>query len=42
MAQWSFLVVQPDISLISVDGGNRFADEVPADPMPADLERFMA
>ncbi len=42
VAQWSFLVVQPDISLISVDGGNRFADEVPADPMPADLERFMA
>lgn len=40
VAEWSFLVVQPDISLISVDGGARFADEVPE--MPVDVMRFVA
>ena len=42
IAQWSFLVVQPDVSLISVDGGRRFAEEVPASPTPADIEKMAA
>lgn len=42
VAQWSFLVVDPSVSLVSVDGGRRFADEVPTDPTPAEIGRMTA
>lgn len=39
--KWSFLYVDPPLSLVSVDGGKRFADEIPAEPAPKELEGLL-
>lgn len=37
IVEWSFLVVDATASLISVDGGRRFAEKMPTEPTPREL-----